>query len=169
MKTVVAEGKYLRFIDVDGWEYMDRINCEDAAIIIPITDDGKLVLIEQKRRPFDQPVIEFPAGLINDLPDCEENDEDAAHRELIEETGYEAGQLDRVCYGPVSAGISSEQASIFKASKLSKVGPGGGDASEDIRVHEIPLTELDAWLDTQEAEGKYIDIKVRLLMLNLKP
>ena len=61
---------------------------------------------------------------------------------------------------PSSAGMSDEIVSFVRASGLRRVGPGGGDDSEDIRVHVVPLQEADRWLRAQAAAGKPMDPKI---------
>ena len=59
--------------------------------IIAVTDEDKLLLVEQHRPPVNQTVLELPAGLVGDLSDHPMEDlEQAAQRELLEETGYRA-------------------------------------------------------------------------------
>jgi len=65
---VVSEGKFVRLLIKGGWEYVERPNCAGAVIIVAMTKDRKLLLIEQFRIPVGKPVIEFPAGLIGDGP-----------------------------------------------------------------------------------------------------
>ena len=84
----------------------------------------------------------------------------AAHRELLEETGYQAGAMTRVFHGAASAGMCAEQITFFLATGLEKVGPGGGDESEDIIVHEVHRDELLDWLDSKIADGLVIDVKI---------
>ena len=62
--------------------------------------------------------------------------------------------------GPSSAGMSNEIIAFARASGLTRVGPGGGDDSEDIIVHEVPRTEAAAWLCQKAAEGYAIDPKL---------
>src|SRR5271170_4183678 len=107
--SVQWEGKFLRVLKSGRWEYADRVNSNGAVVIVPVTDDGKLVLIEQYRIPVGQRVIELPAGLAGDLPDAEtEAMATAARRELLEETGYEAAEITMLMFGPPSAGLASE-------------------------------------------------------------
>ena len=62
---------------------------------------------------------------------------------------------------PLSAGLSSEVVTLFGARDLIRVGDGGGDASEDIMVHRIPLAEVEAWLAGRSREpGVLVDPKV---------
>jgi len=89
-----------------------------------------------------------------------EDFEVAARRELLEETGYAADRFEELLRGPSSAGLSDEQLVFYRAHGLRKEGPGGGDASEDIRVHEVPLDSLRSWLDAQRAKGRLVEPKI---------
>ena len=160
-RTVVWEGNYIRAVVRGRWEFAERKNITGIVGMIPITNDGRLVLIEQFRPALDSRVIELPAGLVGDVPG--EEDEamaTAAQRELLEETGYKAAAMKRVFHGAASAGMCAEQITFFLATGLEKVGPGGGDPSEDIIVHEVPLGDLIDWLDRKIADGFVIDVKI---------
>jgi ADP-ribose pyrophosphatase len=106
-------------------------------------------------------VLELPAGLAGD-DGGEEELVTAARRELVEETGYEAGQMRLLFAGLSSAGLSDETITFFRATDLKKVGPGGGDAHEKIQVHEVDLAELPDWLARQGERGVLVDLKVYL-------
>jgi len=158
---VIAEGRHLRFIDRDGWEFVRRKNVSGIIGIVPVTDEGRLVLIEQFRPPVGCRLIELPAGLVGDVEGREsESLETAANRELTEETGYQAAHWRRLADGAPSAGVSGERMVLFLATGLTKVGPGGGDRTEDIRVHEVPLQEVADWLTWQKQRGVEVDLKV---------
>ena len=79
---------------------------------------------------------------------------------LIRPAGYEAGRLELIFEGPSSPGLSDERVSFFLAGALRKTGTGGGDESEQIVVHEVMLSELEAWLSRKVGEGLLIDMKV---------
>lgn len=101
-------GKFLELKEKDGWEYVSRKNCDGVVAITAITSRGELILVKQFRKPLGQFCLELPAGLIDKGETCE----DAATRELLEETGYvgtivrnspliissSAGLTDEVCY-----------------------------------------------------------------------
>ena len=158
---ILAEGKYARFVRQGRWEFVQRKNLTGIVVLVPITDDNQIVLVEQFRVPTGARVIELPAGLAGDIPGQEDEDLTlAAARELEEETGYRAQQLKRLLAGPPSPGISNEVVTFFLATGLERVGPGGGDASEDIQVHHVPTKEFENWLTQQDAAGKLIDPKV---------
>jgi ADP-ribose pyrophosphatase len=59
-----------------------------------------------------------------------------------------------------SPGMTSEVVTIFRAHGLRRVSAGGGVAGEDIRVHEVPLAEVDAWLGARARDGFTIAVKV---------
>ena len=157
---VCYEGKFLKFLDNEGWEWVERNNCRTVAVILPILYGDKTIFVEQYRKPVSCPVIEFPAGLVGDGEDFMENIKEAARRELIEETGYDSGKISFVAKGPASAGLSNELMEIFVAEELTKVGEGGGVDGEDIIVHVIDLNGVDDWLRDQEKSGKLIDLKI---------
>ncbi len=160
-RTVVWEGNYIRAVTRGKWEFAERKNITGIVGMIPVTDEGRLVLVEQFRPALDSRVIELPAGLVGDVPG--EEDEamvTAAQRELLEETGYQASAMTRVFHGAASAGMCAEQITFFLATGLEKVAPGGGDHSEDIIVHEVPVDGLLDWLDGKVSDGFVIDVKI---------
>ena len=158
---ILCKGKYLDLIREDNWEYVRRNNCSGIVVIVALTDEQKVILVEQFRRPVAAQVIEWPAGLVNDKNTHQnEGMEIAARRELLEETGYEAKRFLRLVEGPVSSGLSKEVISFYQAFDLKKVHQGGGDHSESIIVHEVPLKEVDVWLHDMEKNGRLIDPKV---------
>lgn len=160
-KIIIGEGKHIRLIVEGTWEYVERINVSGIVVILAVNDDNKIIFIEQHRPPVDGSVIELPAGLVGDIPGQEDEKLiDAAKRELYEETGYEAKEMTLITEGPPSAGISREIISFFQARGLNKTGDGGGDETEEIKVHEIPLNEADSWLQEKIKAGFHVDPKV---------
>ncbi|HEX5314807.1 MAG TPA: NUDIX hydrolase [Gammaproteobacteria bacterium] len=142
---VLFGGEYLRLLRRRHWEYAERTNSSGVVVIVAVTPEKKLLLVEQFRWPVASAVIELPAGLVGDV-DGDEDLSAAARRELIEETGFEAGEMRVLLSGPVTAGLSNEVTHFCLARDLRRVGEGGGDASEDIRVHEVALAEVPGWL-----------------------
>ena len=84
----------------------------------------------------------------------------AAKRELLEETGYAAENAVILATGPSSGGLTSEIVTLVFASGLRRVNAGGGVASEDITVHEVPVGEVVSWLEAKAKTGVLIDPKV---------
>lgn len=106
-------------------------------------------------------MLELPAGLSGDLAGAEDEERvQAAARELEEETGYAARSWTYLGEGPVSAGLTDEVIAFFVARGLTRVGPGGGDASEDIETFEVPLSGLRGFLAERAAAGVLVDPKI---------
>lgn len=157
----LAQGKYLRLISQGTWEYADRTRASGAVVIVAVTPERKLLFVEQYRVPLGCRAIELPAGLVGDIPGEEhEALQIAAERELLEETGYSAAEWQWLMTGPSSPGMCTEMLSLFLAKNLTRQHAGGGDATEDIVVHEISLEAVPAWLQEQYKNGKAIDTKV---------
>jgi len=156
---ILHEGQYLRLVRRDRWEFAERTRAASAVIVVAMTPEDRVLFVEQYRVPIAARTIEMPAGLVGDLGD---NDtvESAARRELIEETGWEAARFEFLMAGPSSSGMSTEIIAFVRARDLRRVGAGGGDASEDIIVHEIPRADVAAWLHGKRQEGYSIDPKL---------
>ena len=156
-ETIHYLGHHLGLKESDGWEYAFRTNASGVIVLVPVTDAGELVLVEQYRTPVRHRVIELPAGLVGDNGDTDEDFKSAARRELFEETGYQADSLEELLTSPSTAGMASEILTFYFASGLQRTGPGGGDVSEDITVHVVPLDEATAWLEAPPSERILID------------
>jgi ADP-ribose pyrophosphatase len=159
--TTLLTGKFLALIKEGHWEYVDRVNATGAALILAVTEDQKILLVEQYRIPVHARTIELPAGIIGDEPgSTNESQAEAAKRELLEETGYAAGRVEELMMGAACSGLTSERVTLFRATGLRRAGKGGGVAHEEIVVHEIPLVEVATWLETKAKTGILIDPKV---------
>jgi ADP-ribose pyrophosphatase len=159
---LVYEGKFMNVRMRNNWEFVERKGMTGIAGILAVTNDQKLVLIEQYREPVEKVCVEIPAGLIGD-EDSNEAFLDGANRELEEETGYRAGKMSKIGDYPLSPGLSTEVMTLVLATDLEKVGSGGGDQHEDIKVIEIPLmTAPTEIMKLEEGGKKYIDAKVFL-------
>lgn len=171
--STVAKERFLELVDIDWqdsegemqkWEAVRRTTGTDIVSAIPVTNDGKIILIEQFRPPVDKMVIEFPAGLV----DKGESFEEAARRETKEETGYWAGKIKKLFAGPVSAGLSDESLTVFLATNLKFVGKKDGREEREIAVYAIPLEEVNEWLNGKEKEGILVDVKTRAYISYIK-
>src|SRR3546814_7701179 len=72
---------------------------------------------------------------------------------------------------PTSSGMSNERIAFVRATGLTRVGPGGGDETEDIIVHAVPRAQAPAWLVRKRDEGYELDLKLwaALWMLERNP
>lgn len=109
-----------------------------AVCVVPVTDDGLVVVERQYRYPIDQVITEIPAGKL-DSP--EENRLSAAQRELWEETGIRADRwTDMGLYYPAAA-YSDEKITMYLAQGL-HMGTQHLDEDEFLNVQTVPIAEL---------------------------
>lgn len=169
-KDVVWQGNYLRsvlisYVDNEGmvrnWESAERHRCSGIAVIVPVTRQREVLLVRQFRPPVGNFVIEVPAG----LRDREESLVDTARRELIEETGWVSGSLEVLAEGPVSAGMSSEQLTVFLARDVVPAPPGlkhvhFQDTTERIEIIIAPLDRAYQTFRSFQQKGDCIDLKL---------
>ncbi|MBC7503321.1 MAG: NUDIX hydrolase [Herminiimonas sp.] len=121
-----------------------------AVVILPLFDDGSVLLERQFRYPLNRVFIEFPAGKI----DPNEDALVCAKRELQEETGYLATDWQFVCTIHNAIAYSDEHLDIFLARGLVE-GPQQLDDGEFLDVYRAPLAELLSGV----REGKVTDVK----------
>jgi ADP-ribose pyrophosphatase len=152
-------GKYIRLQKNGNWEYAERANASAAVIVIAVTPEDKLLFVEQFRIPLNAKTIEMPAGLVGDL-DESDTLEAAARRELLEETGWEAADVEVLLTGPTSSGFSNEKVAFVRARNLTRIHAGGGDESENIIVHEIAVSQAASWLCEKMRDGYECDPKL---------
>jgi hypothetical protein len=72
-ETIHYKGRFLGLKERDHWEYAYRTNASGVVVLVPVTDAGELVLVEQYRIPVKSRVLELPAGLVGDNGDPEED------------------------------------------------------------------------------------------------
>jgi ADP-ribose pyrophosphatase len=153
----IYEGEMLDVYRKGNREYMVRKSCTGVVVIIAVNDEGELILTEQYRTSVDKRVLELPAGLVADTSERKnETLEEAAKRELLEETGYEALAIRQIAEGPISSGISNEVITFFYAEHLIKKHEGGGDSSENITVNKTSLQDAERFIAQKMAENKLL-------------
>lgn len=158
---VLYEGRFIRLLSDNGWEYTQRVNCSGIAVVAAVTTDQKLLMVQQYRIPVGKDVLELPAGLIDDGAAASgESAFQAAQRELLEETGYVADRWEHVFCGPGGPGASSDVLNFYLALNARKVGQGGGDSTESIEVYAVPLGEVESWLHQRQTDGIPVDPKI---------
>lgn len=155
-------GKYVRAFKRGQWEYVSRTN-DIRAVVILAEFEGKVVLIEQPRVPIGARCVELPAGLVGD-EDPNATIESTAIKELEEETGFTADRVERLGEFYASPGILSESFTLVRARGLRRIGAGGGDEHEDIRVHLVARSDIPTFIERMRAEGYAIDVKLLIFM-----
>ena len=159
------QGRFITAKTRGRWEYVSRARGIKAAVILAITPDDEVVLVEQFRVPLGRACIELPAGLIGDDAGGEgEEAATAAVRELEEETGYRAGHMEDLGEYYSSPGMVTEAFTLFRAHDLERVGPGGGVEGEGITVLHVPRAELPQFLEAKRAAGYAIDVRMLMLL-----
>ena len=156
------EGKFVRALRRGKWEYASRAR-DIGAVVILAEHEGKVILVEQPRVPPDCRCIEIPAGLVGDH-DPDATVEATAVKELEEETGFTAERVERLGEFYSSPGMLSEGFTLVRAHGVRRTGEGGGDESEDIKVHLVPRDEIPQFIEEKRAEGCGVDAKLLLLL-----
>ncbi len=128
----------------------------DSIMVIPLTDENEVVLTSEYRHPIGESIYSLPSGRIN----SGETPEQAAVRELKEETGYSAGKLERICSGFIWPGISNMKITCFAATELI-LGERHQDDNEDI---EIVIMSYDHLL-REVIEGRQKNIQLSYAIL----
>lgn len=99
---------------IEKWDLVDHVG---AAAVVPVRDDGKILMVRQWRNPNQEEMVEIPAGKL----DARDEPTDlAAARELEEETGYRAGTLTRLLSFRPTVAYSDEHIDIYLATDLTK-------------------------------------------------
>ncbi len=122
-----------------------------GAVVVPVRDDGKLIMVSQYRYPFEKFMIEFPAGKL----DSKEDPKECALRELQEETGYIAGKIQKLGSISTTPGFCTEVLHLFMATGLT---PGKHNREEGefgMEVKEFSFKEIEEKI----LHGEIIDSK----------
>lgn len=159
-ETTRSDGWRIRLVTAtfespDGEKFTrDVVRHPGAVAIVPVTDEGSVVLVRQYRGPVDRELLEIPAGT-RDVPG--EPAEGTAARELQEETGLRADRLERLCTFYNSPGFCDEETVLFLATGLHEV-PDGRDGVEERHMvrEEIMLDDVDALIATGTVDGQTV-------------
>ena len=153
-RELVFEGAYLRLVNKhfktdtgkEGiWETVERKNVYNggAVVVIALTKNQEVILERNWRTPIESFVIQFPAG----LTDREgESEEEAARRELLEETGYRAEKLIPITSAPLCPALTSTRAAHFFAPEVELSRVQDKDIAEEIEVLRVSVNDLDNFM-----------------------
>lgn len=140
-----------------GYQKREIVEHGGAVGILAITEDGKVVLVKQFRKPIEKVIWEIPAGKL----EIGENPKDCAMRELKEETGYNAQNMKLIHKFFTSAGFSNEKIYIYLATGL-EAGEDKLDDDEFLDVYEIELEEAYNMIIKNEIEDAKTSIGLLL-------
>ncbi|MEM0376608.1 MAG: NUDIX hydrolase [Thermofilum sp.] len=132
---------YRRIVEWDGRLFeKDLVSFGRSVVIVPELARGRLIFVRQWRAPIAKWIIELPAGRVEPGEDPRE----AAARELEEETGYRAGELESLGRAYVSPGYSDELIEVFTARKLAKAAarPDEGEFLEVVELNPLEYIRL---------------------------
>ncbi len=115
----------------------DIVDHPGAVAIVPILDDGRILLVKQYRYSAGKDILEIPAGTLEkgEAPDT------CARRELSEETGYTAGSMKKILTMYMAPGYSNEVIYLYFATQL-KQGEKHTEDDEDITVEAYGADEI---------------------------
>lgn len=128
--------------------HWDFIGHKGAAAVVPIRDDGKILMVRQYRNALDRDTLEIPAGGLNG---AEESTRDAAARELEEETGYRSEDLSLLLTIRTTVAFCNEKIDIYVAKNL-KPGKQHLDEDEFIHVEAYSIEELSQMIYDRKIE-----------------
>jgi len=154
IKTPIFAVTFDHATDPSGFEIKRAIVLHGgSAVMMPIDERGRILLVKQYRLPARQYIWELPAGRV----DAGESLLKAAKRELAEETGYRAKRWKKIAEFFPSPGFLSEKMTIFAAMELT---PGKATPMEDERIETRWFTprELGEWIRA----GKIKDAKTMI-------
>ena len=135
----------LEYLNGNKLIYREHVKAGNASVILPITDDNKVIMIQEPRTPIGKVILALPAGMIEEGEEADK----AAIRELEEETGYLASNIEFLREYHPSVGYSDEKIKIYLATNMKKTKQHLDDG-EDINVVEVPFEDLIKMLDKNE-------------------
>lgn len=132
-----------------------------AVAVMPFTPDGKMIFVEQFRKPIEKTIIEIPAGKIDDT---DSHPHETGLRELKEETGYYAHVFELVKTFYTTPGFTDEVIHLYRASELEKTEELALDEDEFLELKELSFEE--AWQAYET--GQIVDAKTIMALLYWK-
>lgn len=140
---------HLKDVELPNGKHSKReiIKHPGAVAILAITDDNKIVMVEQFRKALERTIVEIPAGKL------EKGEEPAlcARRELEEETGYECASLEWLISFYTSPGFADEIVHLYVAKGLvKKKDPAVLDEDEFVNMEELTLAEAVQYMKDQK-------------------
>lgn len=130
---------------IDGDEHPYTYIQQPPSVCTLAVYEGGVVLIEQYRHAIDQWMMELPCGGI----DQGETAESAARRELLEETGYTAGEMVHIGRYYTNQGVSCATCNLF-FTRCTQTGKPHREKTEFIKIKRVPYGEMEAMVETNQ-------------------
>jgi ADP-ribose pyrophosphatase len=127
----------------------NRIDVNDAAIVLPIFEDGSLLMVESYRYAAGDSLLELPGGFINE----NEKASETARRELLEETGYKCNKLKFMGWFYTWPGRTGQKNFVFIARQLTKASNQKLDDYEKIKVSVISTKRIRQEIKSGKIRG----------------
>ncbi len=115
------------------------LDTENWINVIPVTNDGKVILIKQFRHGVENVTLEIPGGMVDET---DRSEKEAAERELLEETGYAGEEMIKLGTCSPNPAIFNNELHIYLARNVKKVREQKQDGSEDIEVIQTRLDQI---------------------------
>lgn len=131
-----------------------------AVAVIAITDEQNILMVKQFRKPLERSLVEIPAGKL----EHGEAPEDSARRELEEETGYKAANLEYVTSFYTSPGFADEIVHLYYSDQLVK-GSQQTDEDEFVELIEVSLRQAEELFQNKEIYDAKTAYAVQYLQL----
>lgn len=122
-----------------------------GAVVVAVTDENKIVVVKQFRYPFQEWVLELPAGKLDE----NEDPQICATRELTEETGYTAGKVTKLGHIYTTPGFCNEILHIYLAENLTPGDHNREEGEEGMEVYEFTIEQIKEKI----ANGELVDAK----------
>ncbi len=122
-----------------------------GAVVVPVKDDGKIILVKQYRYPFDEFIYELPAGKL----EINEDPQTCATRELTEETGFSSDRVVKLGKIYTTPGFCNEILHIYLATNLKPEKHNREEGEHGMEVYEFTLDEINSMI----ANGEIVDSK----------
>jgi ADP-ribose pyrophosphatase len=167
---LLCAGEHLHFVRRGTWEFVRQKQNKHGVMVIALTDDDNLVLVEQDRPPVGGRTIELPSGSIDKTL------REAAEQEMLEETRYRFKDLTVLAHGPTSPGMTSDTNEVCIVRGLSQSDPNirkesrdhgsrrymveGTEYENTITVWEVPLDRIMEWLHDDQRRPAVVDLRV---------
>lgn len=176
-REVMAKGNWLELVKThwkleDGsiyhWEGVRRVGNQGCVMMVPrLKHSGDFILVEQFRPALGARTLEFPAGLIDEG----ESPEQAAIRELYEETGYHGNIIDFIPPRALSPGLGSECIAIVyteideHASNNQNPTPQLERTETSLKVHRLNLKQLEDLMFSSKSDEVQVEAKLSSFIL----